>query len=114
MYFASRDGWITKYDLWGLETLVEVRAGINTRNAAVSADGKYVIVANYLPHSVTLFDSELNFVKELKTNSRVSAVYDAAPRKSFVVALKDLPELWEISYDRRPRTSRSGWCTTSG
>ncbi|HVJ12635.1 MAG TPA: cytochrome D1 domain-containing protein, partial [Burkholderiales bacterium] len=35
VYFASRDGWITKYDLWGLETLVEVRAGINTRNAAV-------------------------------------------------------------------------------
>jgi hypothetical protein len=31
--------------------------------------------------------------------SRVSAVYDAAPRKSFVVALKDVPELWEISYD---------------
>jgi DNA-binding beta-propeller fold protein YncE len=29
----------------------------------------------------------------------VSAVYDAGPRKSFVVALKDIPELWEISYD---------------
>jgi DNA-binding beta-propeller fold protein YncE/cytochrome c553 len=99
VYFASRDGWITKYDLWGLETLVEVRAGINTRNAAVSSDGKYVIAANYLPHSVTIFDADLNFLKELKTGSRVSAVYDAAPRRSFVVALKDLPELWEISYD---------------
>jgi hypothetical protein len=31
--------------------------------------------------------------------SRVSAVYDAAPRKSFVAALKDVPEVWEISYD---------------
>lgn len=99
VYFASRDGWITKYDLWGLETLVEVRAGINTRNAAVSADGKYVMVANYLPHSVVLLDHELNFLKEIETGSRVSAVYDAAPRRSFVVALKDLPELWEISYD---------------
>jgi len=99
VYFASRDGWLSKYDLWGLETLVEVRAGINTRNAAVSSDGKYVIAANYLPHSVVVFDSDLNFLKELKTGSRVSAVYDAAPRRSFVVALKDLPELWEISYD---------------
>ena len=99
VYFASRDGWITKYDLWGLETLVEVRAGLNTRNAAVSADGKYVIAANYLPHSVVLLDAGLNFVKELATGSRVSAVYDAAPRRSFVVALKDVPELWEISYD---------------
>ena len=26
-------------------------------------------------------------------------MYDAAPRKSFVVALKDIPEVWEISYD---------------
>jgi hypothetical protein len=34
-------------------------------------------------------------------SSRVSAVYDAAPRKSFVAALKDVPELWEISYDDR-------------
>jgi len=108
VYFASRDGWITKYDLWGLETLVEVRAGINTRNAAVSSDGRYVIVANYLPPGVTIFDSELDFVKELKTNSRVSAVYDAAPRKSFVVALKDIPEIWEIPYDPKAEDIPAG------
>ncbi|HKU47001.1 MAG TPA: cytochrome D1 domain-containing protein [Burkholderiales bacterium] len=108
VYFASRDGWITKYDLWGLETLAEVRAGINTRNAAVSADGRYVMVANYLPHSVVLLDHELNFVKTLETGSRVSAVYDAAPRKSFVVALKDLPELWEVSYDAQAEDVPSG------
>ena len=108
VYFASRDGWITKYDLWGLETLVEVRAGINTRNAAVSSDGKYVMVANYLPHSVVVLDAELNFVKELQAGSRVSAVYDAAPRRSFVVALKDLPELWEISYDPKAEPVAAG------
>jgi hypothetical protein len=108
VYFASRDGWITKYDLWGLETLVEVRAGINTRNAAVSADGRYVMVANYLPHSVVVLDHELNFVKEIASGSRVSAVYDAAPRKSFVVALKDLPELWEVSYDPRAEDVPAG------
>lgn len=108
VFFASRDGWITKYDLWGLETLVEVRAGINTRNAAVSSDGRYVMVANYLPHSVVLLDSELGFVKQFETKSRVSAVYDAAPRRSFVVALKDLPELWEISYDPKAEPIATG------
>jgi DNA-binding beta-propeller fold protein YncE len=108
VYFASRDGWITKYDLWGLETLVEVRAGINTRNAAVSSDGKYVVVANYLPHSAVVLDSDLNFLKELRTGSRVSAVYDAAPRKSFIVALKDIPELWEISYDPKAEDIPAG------
>ena len=32
------------------------------------------------------------------TTSRVSAVYQAAPRESFVVALKDIPEMWEVFY----------------
>jgi DNA-binding beta-propeller fold protein YncE len=31
-------------------------------------------------------------------SSRVSAVYDAAPRESFIVALKDIPEVWELPY----------------
>jgi len=106
VYFASRDGWISKFDLWNLTLVAEVRAGLNTRNAAVSADGRYVMVANYLPHTLVVLDAGLNLVKlipvrdqEGKASSRVSAVYDAAPRKSFVAALKDVPEVWEISYD---------------
>ena len=106
VFFGSRDGWITKYDLWNLKTVAEVRAGINMRNIAVSGDGQWVMAANYLPHTVVLFDAELKPVKTYaattldgKQSSRVSAVYDAEPRKSFVVALKDIPELWEISYD---------------
>jgi len=106
VFFASRDGWVSKFDLWNLKTVTEVRAGINTRNLAVSADGKWVMVANYLPHTLALLDAELNLVKLLpaqsldgKLSSRVSAVYDAAPRRSFVAAMKDIPEIWEISYD---------------
>lgn len=114
VYFASRDGWLTKYDLWNLETVAEVRAGINTRNAAVSSDGNYVVAANYLPHTLAVFDSQLNLLKlmeakdEKGNSSRVSAVYDAAPRKSFIVALKDLPELWEVSYDPKAEDIASG------
>ena len=106
VFFASRDGWISKFDIWNLKTVAEVRAGINTRNAAVSGDGKYVAVANYLPHTLVILDAELNLVKILpvsdkggKQTSRVSAVYTAEPRASFVAALKDVKEVWEISYD---------------
>ena len=107
VYFTSRDGWISKFDLYNLVVVAEIRAGLNTRNAAVSGDGKWVMVGNYLPHSLVLLDArDLSLVKIIPTrnaaadkSSRVSAVYDAAPRKSFVVALKDLPEVWEISYD---------------
>ena len=52
VYFASRDGWISLYDIWNLTLVAEVRAGINTRNLAVSSDGRYVLVGNYLPHTV--------------------------------------------------------------
>ncbi|MCK9284409.1 MAG: nitrite reductase [Rhodocyclaceae bacterium] len=106
VFFASRDGWVSKFDLWNLQTIAEIRAGLNTRNVAVSGDGKYVAVANYLPNTLVLLDAELNLLrvhavrdKENARSSRVSAVYDAAPRKSFVAALKDVPEVWEISYD---------------
>lgn len=106
VYFGSRDGWITKYDLWSLSVVSEVRAGLNMRNVAVSGDGQWVMAANYLPHSLALFDKDLNLVRTYaaetldgKQSSRVSAVYDASPRNSFVVALKDISELWEISYD---------------
>jgi WD40 repeat protein/cytochrome c553 len=106
VFFASRDGWVTKYDLWNLKVVAEVRAGINTRNAAVSGDGKWVAVANYLPHSLVILDADLNLQKILpvsdregKQSSRVSAVYDASPRQSFVAALKDVKEVWEISYN---------------
>lgn len=108
VYLASRDGWISKFDLWNLKVVAEIRAGINTRNVAVSGDGKVIAVANYLPHTLVLLDADLNPLKvhpvkdsQGKESSRVSAVYDALPRKSFVAALKDIPEVWEISYDRQ-------------
>jgi len=104
--FMSRDGWVTRYDLWSLQPVAEVRAGINSRNIALSDDGRVVAVANYLPHTLVLLDAATLTPLEVKTvddpfhkqTSRVSAVYQAAPRQSFVLALKDLPEIWEISY----------------
>jgi len=106
VYFASRDGWITKFDMYRLQKVAEVRAGINTRNTAVSADDRYVLVGNYLPHTLVVLDAvDLSLVKIIpvsdrngESTSRVSAVYTAAPRDSFIVALKDLKEVWEISY----------------
>ncbi|NQV55743.1 MAG: c-type cytochrome, partial [Rhodospirillales bacterium] len=116
VYFASRDGWITKYDIFGLRVVAEIRAGINTRNLAISHDGKTVAVANYLPHTLVMLDaSDLSLLKVLKvtdmfnkTTSRVSAVYQAAPRKSFIAALKDVAEVWEIPYGENPPPVHSG------
>jgi mono/diheme cytochrome c family protein/DNA-binding beta-propeller fold protein YncE len=116
VYFASRDGWISKYDIYNLKLVAEIRAGINTRNLAVSADGRYAMVANYLPHSLVLLDAgDMTPIKlyDVSDNdgktSRVSAVYTAPPRNSFIAALKDIPEVWEISYADDPPMGFSGW-----
>ena len=100
VYFASRDGWISKYDIWNLKTVAEIRAGINTRNLAVSSDGRFLMVGNYLPHTLVALDARdlapirVLAVKDDKgVTSRVSAVYDARPRKSFVAALTNNKEV---------------------
>lgn len=109
VYFASRDGWISKYDIYNLKVVAEVRAGINTRNLAVAFDGKTVMVGNYLPNTLVLLDAEnLNLLQVIDVSdkhgkpSRVSAVYTAPPRQSFIAALKDVEEVWEIGYDGEP------------
>jgi mono/diheme cytochrome c family protein len=112
VFFGSRDGWVSKYDLWNLKVVAEIRAGINTRNVAVSPDGRHVAVANYLPHTLVLLDGDLNVVRSIPVadtagrSSRVSAVYDATPRQSFVAALKDVPEVWEISYATKDKVGK--------
>ncbi len=116
VYFGSRDGWVTKYDIYNLKIVAEIRAGINMRNVAVSSDGKYVLAGNYLPHTVVVLDAEdLSPLKIIAVendegkSSRVSAVYDAAPRKTFIVALKDIKEVWEISYEEKPPMGFGKW-----
>jgi mono/diheme cytochrome c family protein len=106
VYFGSRDGWITKYDLYNLKIVAEIRAGINMRNIAVSADGDHVMAANYLPHTLVLFDAKnldllevISVENNAKESSRVSAVYAAPPRNSFIAALKDIPEAWEVTVE---------------
>ncbi|MBF0628196.1 MAG: c-type cytochrome [Magnetococcales bacterium] len=105
-YMASRDGWVSRFDLYSLQMTSEIRVGINTRNVAVSGDGRFIMAANTLPRSLVILDAQdLSLVKTIPVvnakgeTSRASAVYSAPPRHSFIVALKDLPEIWEIPYN---------------
>ena len=105
-FVVSRDGWVQKLDLWALAEVGRVRAGLNSRNIAISADGRWLAVANYLPRTLTILaTADLTVARVIPvagrdgTPSRVSAVYQAPPRDSFVLALKDVPEIWEIATD---------------
>lgn len=106
VFIMSRDGWVQKYDIWSLQEVGRVRAGLNSRNIAMSHDGKWLAVANYLPHTLTILSTtDLGPAKVLEvtardgSESRVSAVYQAPQRKSFILALKDAPEIWEVTTD---------------
>jgi dihydro-heme d1 dehydrogenase len=109
VFIMSRDGWVQKYDIWSLQKIGRIRAGLNSRNIAISHDGKWLAVANYLPNLLTILstdDLSVASVREVKgkdgTPSRISAVYQAPPRESFVLALKDVPEIWEVFYGPNP------------
>jgi cytochrome c553 len=106
VFIMSRDGWVQKYDLWSLAEVGRVRAGLNSRNIAISKDGRWLAVANYLPATLTILAADdLSVARVLEvaardgTPSRVSAVYQAPARDSFVLALKDAPEIWEVATD---------------
>ena len=104
VFILSRDGWVQKYDLWSLAEVGRIRAGLNSRNIAISKDGRWLAVANYLPNTMTILTtSDLSVVRSIVisdtegTPSRVSAVYQAPTRDSFILALKDVSEIWEIA-----------------
>jgi DNA-binding beta-propeller fold protein YncE/cytochrome c5 len=106
VFIMSRDGWVQKYDIWSLQEVGRVRAAVNSRNIAMSSDGKHLAVANYLPMTLTILSTAdlsvekvMDVVGRNGTVSRVSAVYQAPTRDSFILALKDTPEIWEVATD---------------
>lgn len=108
LFAAAPDGWITSFDLRRGTARAEVRAGLGPLNLASSRDGRWLLAGNETPHTLVLFDTELQAARvypaatrDGQRSSAVAAVHDAPPRRSFIVALRDLPEIWEISYDPR-------------
>ncbi|MBU1211133.1 MAG: nitrite reductase [Alphaproteobacteria bacterium] len=104
VFIMSRDGWVQKYDIWSLQEVGRIRAGLNARNIAISKNGRWLAVANYLPNTLTIIaTSDLSVARVFDVSdksgvpSRVSAVYQAPTRDSFVLALKDVAEIWEIA-----------------
>ncbi len=109
VYLTSSDGWISKFDMLSLKVVSTVRVGIQTRNLAVSADGRYLVAANEEPKSLVILNaSNLEPIKLIEIpslngkSSRVGSIFTAEKRQSFIVALKDHDEVWEILYQDDP------------
>ncbi|WP_435230496.1 cytochrome D1 domain-containing protein [Pseudopelagicola sp. nBUS_20] len=112
-YTMGRDGKMTKIDLWQTpdKMLVsEVKIAYDARDVAISGDGKYVIGGGYWPPHFAIVDAltmePLKVVSTRGTNvdgdyveeSRVAAIYTTPHETTWIVAVKELGQLWQVDY----------------
>lgn len=111
LWAISRNGWLIKVDLYSLQVVGKVRVGLDSRGTAVSTDGKYVIVGNYIPNNAVIVDADtLKPLKVIDTfgvnpdgvevKSRVAAVLSTPIGPYFEFALKDAGQVWVVDYSQ--------------
>ena len=98
IYAPARDGVITKYDLYALKKVGSVKAGINTRNIAISHDDKWVAVVNGLPSNIVFLNDKLEPGYVLETSGKIGGIYTLTSDKRFVCSFRDASKLWFINY----------------
>ena len=106
-YVVSRDGWILRYDLRTFNEIGRIRVGINTRNIAVSDDGRYIAAANTLPKNIVILDTKsLEPVKIINIDETPNAVYTLKKKKIFIAASREKGEIWFIDYNNKFNVER--------
>ncbi len=99
-YMVSRDGWVVKYDLYQFKEVGRIRAGINTRNIAVSRDDRIIAVANNLPENLVFLDTRtLEPLKIIPVDAKVGAIYNLEGKDLFIVNIRDRSGLLLIDYN---------------
>lgn len=112
-YVMGRDGMMTKVDLWQTPDkmkVANVQVAYDARDVAVSGDGKYVIGGGYWPPHFVILDAETmtpikvvstrgtNVDGEYVNESRVAAIYDTPKAPTWLVAAKELGQMWQVDY----------------
>ena len=112
-YVMGRDGMMTKIDLWQTPDkmkVANVQVAYDARDVAVSGDGKYVIGGGYWPPHFVILDAKtmepikvvstrgVNVDGEFVNESRVAAIYDTPLAPTWLVAAKELGQMWQVDY----------------
>ena len=112
-YVMGRDGMMTKVDLWQTPEKMKVaqtQVAYDARDVAVSGDGKYVVGGGYWPPHFVILDAltmepvkvvsarGVNIDGEYVNESRVAAIYDTPNHTSWLVAMKELGQMWQVDY----------------
>lgn len=124
MYGIGRDGWLFKVDMYSFKTVRKVRVGLDSRGVAVTRDGEYIAVTNYLPGTVVIVNKNLEPLKVIPTyavdpdgqmvgidgsQSRAAAILDTVidGKDMFVVALKEAGHVWVIDTSKEVQKKAS-------
>jgi nitrite reductase (NO-forming) / hydroxylamine reductase len=113
-YNVGRDGWVFKIDLYTLRPVAKTKVGLDSRGIAMSDDGRYIIIGNYVPASAVILDAKtLEPVKVIETEatnpegkmvkSRVCITSDVSPKlvgPYFILALKEAGQMWRIDWSK--------------
>ncbi len=112
-YSMGRDGKMNKIDLWQTPDkmlVAETQIAYDARDVAVSGDGKYVIGGGYWPPHAVIVDAMtmepkkvvstrgVNIDGEYVNESRVAAIYTTPNESSFLIAAKELGQMWQVDY----------------
>ncbi len=112
-YTIGRDGKVNKIDLWQTPDkmlVAETKMAYDARDIAVSGDGKYVIAGGYWPPHFVIMDAAtleplkvvssrgINVDGEYINEARVAAIYTTPNEPTFLVAIKELGQMWQVDY----------------
>ncbi|WP_317623110.1 cytochrome D1 domain-containing protein [Thiohalomonas denitrificans] len=112
-YTQGRDGKMTKIDLWQKPEnmlVAENKIAYDARDVAVSGDGKYVIGGGYWPPHFVISDAKtmeplkvvstrgINVDGDYVEESRVAAIYTTPNAPTWLVAAKELGQIWQVDY----------------
>ncbi len=104
-YLATRSGQVSRIDLETIKKTGEVFTSQNSIDNAISQDGRWIAVAEYVPGGLTILDSSsMEVVKKHEAffekdgerwPSRVTGVVDA-PGNRFICVLIEKAEIWIV------------------
>ncbi len=113
-YVFGRDGGLSKVDLLQQVLVRRVIQSGNAIGGAISQDGKLIVVQNYEPGGIKVFDADsLDLISEVPSyyapNKRAKVVGLAdLPNQQFAYSLFEAGEIWltDLSDPLRPTTRR--------
>lgn len=107
VYVRTDDGYVLKIDLYSLQVVRRIRAGLNGTSLAVSRDGRYVAAGSYVPDTMVILDAatleplKLLHLAGVDPQGQLvesdSGMIIATPyADDFVVALEQAGQVWIV------------------